>query len=147
MKSQREPKQTSIHMNAYKQHALRLMMMVAGLALLIWAIGMAAPKATHALVWWVLGFMGALGLLTGLLVIWGAKNYKQSFTTFFFIGMIARFFASIIFITVVVVLGMQAVLLFVANFFVLYLCFQVFEITSLVTNLRPHLETPQDESI
>jgi hypothetical protein len=30
-------------------------------------------------------------------------------------------------------------------FFVLYLCFQIFEITSLITNLRPHLEDRQHE--
>ncbi len=134
-------------MNLYTQHALRLLLMVAGLALLIWAIAAMAPQAVHPLAWWVLLFLGVLSLLTGFLVIWGAKNYKNSFSAFFFTSMIIRFFAAIIFITVVVVTGIQAVLVFVANFFVLYLCFQLFEITSLVTNLRAHLENPQDESI
>ena len=133
--------------NLYKQHALRLFYVVAGLALFIWAIGMVASQVLHSLVWWVLLFMGVLTLLTGFFVLWGAKHYKKSFTAFFFISMIIRFFASVIFITVVVVSGTQAVLVFVANFFVLYLSFQVFEITSLVTNLRAHLENPQDESI
>lgn len=134
-------------MNLYKQHALRLFLMAAGLALLIWAIGTAAPQLVHSLVWWILLFMGVLTLLTGFFVLWGAKHYKKSFSAFFFTGMIIRFFASVIFITVVVLVGTQAVLVFVANFFVLYLCFQVFEITSLVTNLRAHLENPQDENI
>jgi Fe2+ transport system protein B len=134
-------------MNLYKQHALRLLFMVAGLALLVWAIGVAAPQAIHLLVWWVLLFFAVLTLLTGIFVLWGARKFKKSFTAFFFTAMIIRFFASVIFITVAVVAGIQAVLLFVANFFVLYLCFQVFEITSLVTNLRAHLENPQDESI
>ena len=133
-------------MSLYKQHLLRLVLMMAGIALLIWAIGTAAPQLIHAWVWWVLLFMGVLTLLTGFFVLWGAKNHKNSFSAFFFTGMMIRFFASVIFITVVVVAGIQAVLLFVANFFVLYLCFQLFEITSLVTNLRAHLENPQDES-
>lgn len=134
-------------MNLYKKHALQLLLTVAGLALFIWAIGTAAPQLVHGLAWWVLLFLGVLSLLTGFLVIWGAKNYKNGFSAFFFASMIIRFFAAIIFITVVVVTGIQAVLVFVANFFVLYLCFQLFEITTLVTNLRAHLENPQDESI
>lgn len=131
-------------MNTYMQHALRLASLVAGLALLVWALAQ-ATTLIHPLAWGVLAFLAAVTLFTTFLTVWGATHYPKSFNAFFFVGMITRFFASVIFITVVVVTGIQAVLLFVANFFVLYLCFQLFEITSLVTNLRPHLENQGNE--
>lgn len=133
-------------MNQYMLHALRLALLVAGLAILIWALSLAAPQIIHPLVWWVLLFLAAVTLFTTQLTIWGCKRFPNSFNAFFFVGMIIRFFAAVIFITVVVVTGIQGVLLFIGNFFVLYLCFQLFEITSLVTNLRPHLENQGNEA-
>ncbi|EMR01819.1 hypothetical protein [Cesiribacter andamanensis] len=132
-------------MNLYMQHALRLALLVAGLAIFIWALAPVAP-VIHSLIWWMLLFLAVLTLATSHFTVWGATRFPKSFNAFFFIGMIVRFFAAIIFITVVVVTGTQAVLLFVGNFFVLYLCFQLFEITSLVTNLRPHLENQGNEA-
>jgi cobalamin biosynthesis protein CobD/CbiB len=133
-------------MNHYMLHALRLALLVAGLAMLIWVLSLTAAALVHPLVWWVLLFLAAVTLFTTQLTIWGSKRFPSSFNAFFFVGMIIRFFAAIIFITVVVVTGIQAVLLFIGNFFVLYLCFQLFEITSLLTNLRPHLENQGNEA-
>ncbi len=132
-------------MKGLKPHLVRLLLLTVGLYILIWVIRLAAPNLMHPLADWSLLFLFLLTLGTSSLTIWGANKYPKQFNTFFFVGMIIRFFAAIIYIVVVVLVGISAPLAFVGVFFVLYLCFQIFEITSLITNLRPHLEDRQHE--
>lgn len=132
-------------MKLYIQQALRLTSVGAGLALLVYIVGELAPAWVHPEVYGILLFLYVLSLLSALGVLAVVQKNPKYFNAAFFSTLIFRFFASVIFILVFALMKIPAILVFVANFFVLYLCFQLFEITSLITNLRPHLEKRHDE--
>ena len=132
-------------MKGLKIHLLRLVLLTAGLAILLFTIAQLAPHIVNTLAGWSLLFLFLLTLGTSSLTFWGVNKDPKYFNVLFFVGMIIRFFASIIYIVVVVLNKPEKPLVFVGVFFVLYLCYQIFEITSLITNLRPHLEDRQHE--
>jgi hypothetical protein len=51
--------------------------------------------------------------------------------------MVIRFIASLVFITISVWPTLQNIIPFIANFFVIFLCYLVFDIYSFLSNLRP----------
>lgn len=132
-------------MNIFLSQALRLTSVGAGLALLVYVVGNFLPEWIHPYAYGILAFLLALSLISSLAVLAVVQKKPALFNGVFFSMLIFRFFASIIFILVFALMKTPAILVFVANFFVLYLCFQLFEITSLITNLRPHLEKRHDE--
>lgn len=133
-------------MNPIFRHALRLTALTAGIALVLFTVKSytATPFIHHHYLLIIL-FLYVLTLLTSSFVMYGVKGNRNRFNAFFFSGMIFRFFASIIFITIMALIGTKDVLFFVMDFFVLYLLYQVFEITSLMANLRSHLENRGNE--
>jgi hypothetical protein len=132
-------------MNLFLLQALRLTSVGAGLALLLYLADRLNAGLVHTHAYGILLFLWLLALISSLSVLAVVRKSPSYFNAVFFGMLILRFFASIIFILVFVLLKTPAILVFVANFFVLYLCFQLFEITSLMTNLRPHLEKRHDE--
>lgn len=133
-------------MNTTFRHALRLTALTAGVALVMFAVkNYTATAFIHDSYLLIILFLYVLTLITSSFVLWGVKGNRNRFNAFFFSGMIFRFFASIIFITIMALIGTKDILFFVLDFFVLYLLYQVFEITSLMANLRSHLENRGNE--
>lgn len=133
-------------MNTTFRHALRLTALTAGIALVMYAVkSYTATAFIHDSYLLIILFLYVLTLITSSFVLWGVRGNRNRFNAFFFSGMIFRFFASIIFITIMALIGTKDILFFVLDFFVLYLLYQVFEITSLMANLRSHLENRGNE--
>lgn len=133
-------------MNTTFRHALRLTILTIGIALVLFAVkSYTATPLVHDNYLLIILFLYILTLITSSFVLYGVKGNRDKFNAFFFSGMIFRFFCSIIFITVIALVGINDVLYFVLDFFVLYLLYQVFEITSLMANLRSHLENRGNE--
>lgn len=133
-------------MNIIIRHALKLTIFSAGIALLLWVLKTyTTTPVVHFNFPAIVIFLFVLTLFTSSFVLWGIRRHSEQFNAFFFSAMIFRFFASIIFILVMVLTGKEGLLFFVLDFFVLYLLYQVFEIISLMTNLRSHLENRGNE--
>jgi hypothetical protein len=133
-------------MNIILRHALRLSLITAGIVLLLMVLkNYTGTPIIHTNYLTIVLFLYVMTLITSGFVLAGIRRHREQFNAFFFSAMIFRFFASIIFILVMVLMGMEAPLFFVLDFFVLYLFYQVFEIISLMTNLRSHLENRGNE--
>ncbi len=133
-------------MNAILRHSLKLILFTSGIAFLLYGLLRGTnTQLIHPQYPGLLLFMFLLSLASSAFVLYGVRNHRKHFNAFFFPAMIFRFFASVIYIIVVALMDTPQILYFVLDFFVLYLLFQVFEITSLMTNLRSHLENRGNE--
>lgn len=95
-------------------------------------------KVLHGSVYAIFIFLFVLNLLTHTVSLWAAGNSKEKFAGFYFTAMVVRFFFSLMFAFVYLYRGTEDKILFVANFFVIYLLYICFDIYGLVSNLRPH---------
>ena len=117
-----------------------------GIALILYLVKYyTGTKLVHPNYGSILAFLYFLSVSSSAFVNYGVQRHRDKFSVFFFPAMIFRFFASVIFILVVIFMKLPDMMYFVADFFVLYLLYQVFEITSLMTNLRSHLENRGNE--
>ena len=133
-------------MNKTIHYALRLAAATFGIGILLYVLRQfTETRLVHPQFWIILIFLFLVSLGTSTFVNFGVKRHPDKFNLFFFPSLIFRFFASVIFILVMVLIKTEALLFFVLDFFVLYLLYQVFEITSLMTNLRSHLENRGNE--
>ncbi len=134
-------------MNHSIRFALRLGAVTLGIAVIMYLLRIYTGfKLVHPQYGTILLFLYLLTVLTNAFVSFGVEKHRDKFNLFFFPALIFRIFASIIFILVVVLLKFPDILYFVLDFFILYLLYQVFEITSLMTNLRSHLENRGNEN-
>lgn len=69
------------------------------------------------------------------------KKYKQSFAQVYLLIISTRLFGSLSYFLVMWSYKYEAMLAFTLNFLFLYFCYTVFEISSLIANLRPHLKS------
>ncbi|SOE20380.1 hypothetical protein SAMN06298216_0875 [Spirosomataceae bacterium TFI 002] len=86
--------------------------------------------------WYMLVFFSALSYLLDLLNKAGLVNSGEKFIEYYLTFTVIRMIGSLIFITTFILLGHEKPILFVLNFFALYLCFTVFEINNLYRTLR-----------
>ena len=77
-------------------------------------------------------------LLSGQLIQFLLKQSEENSVAITLGATILRFLASLIFIAIVLFTKLDAKILFFADFFVIYLLYLLFDIYSLITNLRPH---------
>ena len=133
-------------MNNTTRYVLRLTALTAGIGMLMYLLRhYTGTSVVHPQYWVILLFLYLLSAATSAFINYGVERQRKHFNLFFFPALIFRFFASIIFILIIVLTRTEGVLFFVLDFFVLYLLYQVFEITSLMTNLRSHLENRGNE--
>ncbi len=118
---------------------VQLIGLTLGIAALIALIDVTGfEQLLHAKVWNILLFFFFLTLVTGFLSQLILKNGKENFAQVVLGGTIFRFFFSLGYILIFVVLGLDNIILFVTNFFAVYLLYLLFDIYGLITNLRPH---------
>lgn len=90
----------------------------------------------HQEKWVILIFLSALSYLMHLLNTEGMANNGDKFINYYLVFTVIRFVGSLIFVAVYLILGVESEVLFILNFFALYLCFTMFEIINLYRNLR-----------
>jgi len=91
----------------------------------------------HSQIWPILIFSAVLGLIIVGMSHWGVKNLDPQSRTNLFLGTtVLRLIFSMVFIGVVLFRGVEDQMIWVANFFVVYLFYLVFEIYTILSNLR-----------
>ncbi|MFY0591460.1 hypothetical protein [Roseivirga sp.] len=96
-----------------------------------------AERFIHPQIWTIVIFSALLGMLVVAIGHWGLTSLDAQTRTNLFLGLtVLRLIISMIFIGIVVFAGLEGKVLWVANFFAVYLFYLVFEIYTILSNLR-----------
>jgi hypothetical protein len=90
----------------------------------------------HPKIWHILAFYLALSFLIDQLMTQAFRNNREKFVQFYMSVSVARFIVCLLFIGVFLYYKVPDSLLFVANFFALYLFYTFFEIWGIYRKLR-----------
>ena len=91
----------------------------------------------HPQFWGILIFSFLLGMLVVFIGDWGMCNMDAQSRPNLFLGLsVMRLILSMIFISIVVFTGLEQRVLWVGNFFMVYLFYLVFEIVTILSKLR-----------
>ena len=120
-----------------KNQHLRLLIATAGLIVFILILQFLLPVIIHPKIWEIVGFMAILSVLIGIVNSFLLKNFADNFFQIMVLAMILRFIASLAFIGIEVWPQMENIILFIADFFVVFLFYLVFDIYTFLANLRP----------
>lgn len=107
--------------------------LICGIILLLNSI---LPELTHPSIWKTLFFLAILSFLIHLLNSFLIRNFEENFLQITVLAMILRFIASLVFIGWQVWPGLTNIILFIANFFALFLFYLVFDIYIIISTLR-----------
>ncbi len=116
---------------------LRFVVATAALVVLILILQFLFPAVIHVKIWEIVGFMALLSFLISLLNSFLLKTLPDNFFQIMVLAMILRFIASLVFIGVEVWPQMENIILFIADFFIVFLFYLVFDIYTFLANLRP----------
>ena len=120
-----------------KNPHLRFLLASVVLVFLIVILQFVLPVVIHGKIWEIVAFMAITSFLISLLNGFLLKNFGENFFQIMVLAMILRFIASLVFIGVEVWPGMENIILFIADFFVVFLFYLVFDIYAFLCNLRP----------
>lgn len=95
------------------------------------------PQMLSESIWTIFYFMVILSYLVSFLALWLYKKSPENFLQIKLLGMVIRILASLTFIAVIVWGAEENILLFIANFFILFLFYLIFDIYTFISNLRP----------
>lgn len=95
------------------------------------------PQILSESIWTIFYFMVILSYLVSFLALWLYKKSPENFLQIKLLGMVIRILASLTFIAVIVWRGEENIILFIANFFILFLFYLIFDIYTFISNLRP----------
>jgi hypothetical protein len=109
-------------------------MVVAGLILLFIFF---LPQIIHESIWSIFGFVAGLAYLLSIVTRWLYLKSPENLLSLKLLGMIIRILSSLGFIGILVVLGLENIILFIANFFIIFLFYMIFDIYIFISNLRP----------
>jgi len=110
-------------------------MVVAGLILLFSSF---LPQIIHESIWSIFGFVVILSYLLSVVTQWLYLKSPENLLSLKLLGMIIRILSSLGFIGILVVLGLENIILFIANFFIIFLFYMIFDIYIFISNLRPN---------
>jgi hypothetical protein len=128
-------------MTPTKAHLLQLLIGSIMLAGLIYFLQQVFPgKWIHEKIWAIIIFYVFLTALTGLVSIHFLKKDKLNSVSIILGSAVFRLLVSLAFVLVALWGGDKNILWFVINFFTIYLLYLLFDIYSLITNLRLHLK-------
>ncbi|WP_186753887.1 hypothetical protein [Echinicola salinicaeni] len=125
-------------MRFIKSHVGALVVLTLFIVVLTLILQYFLPNVIHPRVWQIIIFYFVLMLLSGQLIQFLLKQSEENSVAITLGATILRFLASLIFIAIVLFTKLDAKILFFADFFVIYLLYLLFDIYSLITNLRPH---------
>jgi len=109
-------------------------MVVAGLILLFSSF---LPQFIHESIWSIFGFVVILSYLLSVVTQWLYLKSPENFLSLKLLGMVIRILSSLGFIGILAVLGLENIILFIANFFIIFLFYLIFDIYIFISNLRP----------
>jgi len=109
-------------------------MVVAGLILLF---SLFLPQIIHESIWSIFGFVAGLAYLLAVVTRWLYLKSPENLLSLKLLGMIIRILSSLGFIGILVVLDLENIILFIANFFIIFLSYMIFDIYIFISNLRP----------
>jgi hypothetical protein len=116
---------------------IRFLLFSAAVAALIWILSLVLPVVIHDKVWniylFLLIFSYSIILLNGFLL----KALAENFFQIMILAMILRIIGSLVFIGIAVWPNTQNIILFIADFFVLFLFYLLFDMFAFLSNLRP----------
>ncbi|MFC5627106.1 hypothetical protein [Algoriphagus winogradskyi] len=116
---------------------LKFFLLTGIISLLILLLGWLLPSTIHADIWKILSFLAISSYLVGVMSLWLLKGSSENLLQIKMLGMILRIIASLSFIGIMVFMGTENILLFVVDFFILFLFYLVFDIYTFLANLRP----------
>lgn len=120
-----------------KNMHLQFLLFSAAVAGLIGLFCILLPDIVHEKIWNIYFFMIILSFLISLLNRFLLKSFAENSFNIMVLAMILRFIATIVFIGIAVWPGMENIILFIADFFVIFLFYLVFDIYAFLSNLRP----------
>jgi hypothetical protein len=124
-------------MSLLKNIHVRFFIMSAILAIVIGILSFVLPQVIHPKIWEIYFFMVIVSFLISLLNGFLLKSFAENFFNIMVLAMILRFIASLVFIGIEVWPGMENIILFIADFFIIFLFYLVFDIYAFLANLRP----------
>ncbi len=124
-------------MSLFKSIHLRFLLGTAVLAGIIVLLQVVLPSVIHSKIWEILLFVAILSFLIGLLNSFLLKTLPDNFFQIMVLAMILRLISTLVFIGVLVWPGMENIILFIADFFIIFLFYLVFDIYSFLSTLRP----------
>ncbi|HEY9117711.1 MAG TPA: hypothetical protein VIN11_07785 [Roseivirga sp.] len=91
----------------------------------------------HPQIWSIMIFSAILGIIVVAIAHWALSAFEPDTRPNLFIGItVLRMLLSMIFLGAVIFIGLEERVLWVVNFFVVYLFYLVFEIYTILSNLR-----------
>ncbi len=126
-------------MSSLKSFTIRILVLTLILAGTIYAFQhYIMPSWIHEEMWKILSFFALLTWITGTFVHYLIKLSKENSPNILLGATALRFLASLGFIVIYLFLNVENIILFVFNFFIIYLFYLIFDIYGLIANLRPH---------
>ncbi|MCH7402543.1 hypothetical protein ACFOUP_17690 [Belliella kenyensis] len=126
-------------MSSIKTFTVRIIALTLVLAGLIYILqNHIQPTWVHDTIWKILSFFALLTWVTGAFVQYLMKISKENSSNILLGATAIRFMASLGFVVIFLLLDIENIILFVVNFFVIYLFYLIFDIYGLIANLRPH---------
>ncbi|MEP0712855.1 MAG: hypothetical protein ABJ333_20005 [Algoriphagus sp.] len=116
---------------------LKFFLLTVAIGLLVLLLQWLMPAIVHQDIWKILGFLSVTSYLVGVMSIYLLKGSTENLLQVKLLAMVIRIIASLSFIGILVFLGTENILLFVVNFFILFLFYLVFDIYTFLANLRP----------
>jgi hypothetical protein len=126
-------------MKAVKILTLKLILLSLLLGGLIYIIQQyLMPTWIHESVWTILAFFIILTWITGMFTHYLLQLSKENSVSILLGGIGLRLLSSIGFVAVMLMLGVENIILFIVNFFIVYFLYLLFDIYMLIANLRPN---------
>ncbi len=95
------------------------------------------PAIIHSKIWNIFIFLSVFSFFIGLLNGFLLKSFGENFFQIMVLAMILRFIGTLIFIGIAVWPALENIILFIADFFIIFLFYLVFDIYAFLSNLRP----------
>ncbi len=124
-------------MKLLKNFHLRFLTVTLLLAGVILFLQKMLPQVVSESIWTIFLFVAILSYLVSAVSNWLYRQSSENLLQIKLLGMVIRILASLGFVAWVVLAGEKNIILFMSNFFVLFLFYLIFDIYTFITNLRP----------
>ena len=95
------------------------------------------PQIIHESIWIIFGFIAGLSYLLGFITQWLYIKSPENLLSLKLLGMVIRILSTLGFIATYAVLDLENIILFIANFFIIFLFYMIFDICIFISKLRP----------
>jgi hypothetical protein len=115
----------------------RFLLFSFAIAALIGILKWIFPVIVHEKIWNIYFFLLIFSFFITLLNSFMLKLFGENFFQIMVLAMILRFIGTLVFIGIAVWPAMENIILFIADFFIIFLFYLVFDIYAFLSNLRP----------